>query len=144
MTQPLQTTVRRLRPGDEDVVRKLAEREPQVGLLADEATIFLAAFQGTNLKNAVPIGFVFGYELPRRHGAPSILFIYELDVDAACGRQGIATRLMTELERIARSRGITEGFVLTEPDNVAANTLYESLGGERSDAVMWDYRYTAS
>jgi aminoglycoside 3-N-acetyltransferase I len=136
---PLQTTVRRLGPGDEDVVRGLAEREPQVGLLADEATIFLAAFQGDQ-----PIGFVFGYELPRRHGAPSMLFVYELEVDAASRRRGIATRLMTELERIARSRGITEGFVLTEPDNAAANTLYESLGGERSDAVMWDYRYADS
>ena len=139
MTQPAQTTVRRLGPGDEDVVRTLAEREPQVGLLEDEATIFLAAFQGTQ-----PVGFVFGYELPRRHGAPSILFIYELEVDAACRRQGIATRLMAELERIARSRGITEGFVLTEPDNEPANILYESLGGERSDTVMWDYRYADS
>jgi len=132
-------TVRRLGPGDEDIVRKLADREPQVGLLADQATIFLAAFQGSE-----PIGFVFGHELSRRHGAPSILFIYELEVNAACRRQGIATRLMTELERIARSRGITEGFVLTEPDNAAANTLYESLGGERSDKVLWDYRYVDS
>jgi aminoglycoside 3-N-acetyltransferase I len=139
VTQPEQTTVRRLGPGDEDVVRTLAEREPQLGLLEDEATIFLAAFQGTQ-----PVGFVFGYELPRRHGAPSTLFIYELEVDPACRRQGIATRLMTELERIARSRGLTEGFVLTEPDNAPANILYESLGGERSDTVMWDYRYADS
>jgi hypothetical protein len=80
---PEQTTVRRLGPGDEDVVRKLAEREPQVGLLADEATIFLAAFDGTE-----PIGFVFGYELPRRHGAPSILFIYELEVNDEYGGRG--------------------------------------------------------
>jgi ribosomal protein S18 acetylase RimI-like enzyme len=138
VTQPQQTTVRRLGPGDEDVVRKLAEREPQVGLLADEATIFIAAFQGNQ-----PIGFVFGYELARRHGAPSMLFVYELEVKAACRRQGIATRLMTELERIARSRGIAEGFVLAEPDNDAANTLYESLGGRRSDAVLWEYRYVA-
>jgi aminoglycoside 3-N-acetyltransferase I len=138
VTQPGQTTVRRLGQGDEDVVRELAEREPQVGLLEDEATIFLAAFQGER-----PVGFVFGYELPRRHGAPSILFIYELEVEAAHRRQGVATLLMSELERIARARGIAEGFVLTEPDNAAANTLYESLGGERSDAVMWDYRYAA-
>jgi FR47-like protein len=62
VTLPLQTTVRRLGPGDEDVVRALAEREPQVGLLA-------------------------------------------------------------------------------ERDNGPANALYESLGGERSEAVMWDYRY---
>ena len=132
-------TVRRLGPGDEDIVRKLAEREPQVGLLADEATIFLAAFQGDQ-----PIGFVFGYELPRRHGGRSIRFIYELEVNEDSRRQGIATRLMTELERVARSRGIASGFVLTEPDNVAANTLYKSFGGERSDTVMWDYRYADS
>jgi ribosomal protein S18 acetylase RimI-like enzyme len=132
-----ETTVRRLGPGDEDVVRTLAEREPQVELLGDEATIFLAAFDGDR-----PVGFVFGYELPRRHGAPSILFVYELDVDEAHRRQGIATRLMTELERIARERGITEGFVLTDPGNDAANALYASVGGERSEAVMWDYRYT--
>ena len=136
MTQPLQTVVRRLGPGDEEVVRKLAEREPQTALLADDRTIFLAAFDGRD-----PVGFVFGYELPRRHGDPSILFVYELDVDPAYRRQGIATTLMTELARITRSRGIAEGFVLTEPDNGPANTLYESLGGTSSDAVMWDYRY---
>jgi aminoglycoside 3-N-acetyltransferase I len=136
MAAPQQTTVRRLGPGDEDVVRALAEEEPRVGLLSDEATIFLAAFQGDE-----PIGFVFGYELPRRHGVPSMLFIYEIEVEEAYRRQGIATRLMTELEQIARARGIGEAFVLTEPDNEAANVLYESLGGERSDTVMWDYRY---
>jgi aminoglycoside 3-N-acetyltransferase I len=139
VTQPRQTRVRRLGPGDEDVVRALAEREPQVGLLGDEATIFLAAFDGNE-----PIGFVFGYELPRRHGVPSMLFIYELEVNEEYRRQGIATRLMAELEQVARSRGIGEGFVLTEPDNEAANILYESLGGDRSEAVMWDYRYTGS
>jgi aminoglycoside 3-N-acetyltransferase I len=139
VTEPRETTVRRLGPGDEDVVRTLAEHEPQVGLLADEATIFLAAFDGNE-----PIGFVFGYELPRRHGVPSMLFIYELEVDEAYRRQGIATRLMSELEQIARARGIGEAFVLAEPDNEAANVLYESLGGERSDTVMWDYRYTDS
>jgi aminoglycoside 3-N-acetyltransferase I len=134
----LQTTVRRLGPGDEAVLGKLAEGAAHTALLADEHTIFLAAFQGIQA-----IGFVYGYELLRMDGAPSMLFVYELDVEAAYRRRGIATRLMTELERIARSRGISEGFVLTEPDNDAANTLYESLGGQRSDAVMWDYRYTA-
>ena len=139
MTQPRQTTVRLLGPGDEDVVRKLAEREPQTALLGDERTIFLAAFQGKE-----PVGLVFGYELPRRHGDPSILFIYELDVDAACWRQGIATRLMSELAGVARSRGITAGFVLTDPENGPANACYESLGGSASEAVMWDYRYADS
>jgi aminoglycoside 3-N-acetyltransferase I len=133
MTQPLQTTIRRLGPGDEEVVRKLAERSPQTALLADERTIFLAAFVGSE-----PVGFVFGYDLPRRHGKPSILFVYELEVDAAHRRRGIGTRLMTELRDLARARGIEESFVLTEPDNTAANELYASLGGVRQDTVQWD------
>ena len=132
-----QTVIRRLGPGDEDVVRKLADDEPQIGLLADDATIFLAAFRG-----AEPVGFVFGYELQRRHEAPSILFVYELDVDEAHRRQGIGGRLMRELAEIARSRGVSEGFVLTEPENDAANALYRSLEGERVETVMWDFRYT--
>jgi aminoglycoside 3-N-acetyltransferase I len=134
MTRPPQTTVRRLGPGDEEVVRKLAEERPQTALLADERTIFLAAFQG-----AEPVGFVFGYDLPRRHGQPSILFVYELGVNAACRRQGIATRLMVELREIARARGAEESFVLTEPENVAANELYASLGGVRQESVLWDF-----
>jgi ribosomal protein S18 acetylase RimI-like enzyme len=131
-----QTTVRRLGPEDGAVVRKLAAGEPRTALLAADETIFLAAFDGSE-----PVGFVFGYELPRRHGSPSILFVYELDVDEGYRRQGIATRLLDELGRIARSRGIREGFVLTETDNDAANALYRSLGGERVETVMWDFQY---
>jgi len=139
VTEPVQTTLRRLGPGDEEVVRTLAEREPQTALLEDDRTIFVAAFRGRE-----PIGFVFGYELPRRHGDRSILFVYELGVDETCRRLGIATRLMNELARIASARGITEGFVLTEPDNGPANAFYGSLGGTPSAAVMWDYRYADS
>ena len=129
MTPPSQTVIRRLRPGDEDVVRLLAEDVPQTALLADDRTIFLVAFDGER-----PVGFAFGYVLPRRHGAESILFVYEIDVDEAYRRQGIGSRLMREL-----LAGHDEAFVLTDPDNDAANALYESVGGARVDSVMWDF-----
>ncbi|HZP73539.1 MAG TPA: GNAT family N-acetyltransferase [Gaiellaceae bacterium] len=131
MSSTSETSLRRLGPGDEDVVRRLAEAQPQTSLLADERTIFIAAFDGDD-----PIGFAFGYDLPRRHGAPSILFVYELEVDEAYRRRGIARQLMTALRRESRSQ---EAFVLTEPENDAANALYASLGGTRVDSVMWDY-----
>ena len=64
-------------------------------------------------------------------------------MDEAYRRQGIATRLMSELEELARSRGITEGFVLTEPDNGAAeHALRSRSAANASEVVMWDYRYT--
>jgi ribosomal protein S18 acetylase RimI-like enzyme len=128
-----ETTVRRLGVGDEPILRLLADQEPQTALLADPRTVFVAAFDAER-----PVGFAFGYVLERRHGAPTIFFVYEVDVEPAYQRQGVATRLFDELHRAAHEQGAEESFVLTEPDNVAANALYESLGGERIDAVMWD------
>jgi aminoglycoside 3-N-acetyltransferase I len=124
-----ETTLRRLGPGDEDVVGRFATQEPQSALLADERTVFVAAFDGDE-----PIGFAFGYELPRRDGRPTMFFVYEIDVDEAYRRRGIGRRLMETL-----LEGHEEAFVLTEPENDAANALYASLGGTRSEVVMWDY-----
>lgn len=127
--------IRRLGPDDGDVIRELAEAEPRTALLEDPGTIFLVAFDG-----GVPVGFAFGYELDRRHGDERMLFVYELDVDEAYRRQGIATRLMRELLRLAGEDGITDAFVLTEPDNVPANGVYAKVGGRATRAVMWEYR----
>jgi ribosomal protein S18 acetylase RimI-like enzyme len=121
--------IRRLGAGDEDVIRALAEDEPQTALLADERTTFVAAFDGDK-----PIGFAFGYALPRRHGKPTIFFVYEIDVDERYGRQGIGRRLMEEL-----LFGQEEAFVLTDANNDAAMALYAALGGTRVDSVMWDF-----
>jgi ribosomal protein S18 acetylase RimI-like enzyme len=122
-------TIRQLRPGDEDVVRALADDGPQTALLGDDRTTFIAAFAGDE-----PVGFAFGYELPRRHGRPTVFFVYEVEVDERYRRRGIGRRL---LEALLAGRG--DAFVLTEPDNDAANALYASLGGTRVDSVMWDF-----
>lgn len=123
--------IRRIGPGDEDVVAALATREPHTELLYDERTIFLVAFE-----DGEPIGFAFGYVLPRRHGKRTTLFVYEVEVDAQHRRRGVATQLM---RRLASEAGADESFVLTEPGNDPANALYRSLGGTRSDAVQWDF-----
>jgi aminoglycoside 3-N-acetyltransferase I len=131
VTEATQTTLRRLGPGDEAVVERLADHTPRTALLHDERTIFVVAFDGAD-----PVGFVFGYDLPRRHGDESILFVYELGVDDAYRRRGIATSLLAEIRRLSRSR---EAFVLTEPDDDAANATYARAGAVRSDVVMWDW-----
>jgi ribosomal protein S18 acetylase RimI-like enzyme len=131
--------VRRLAPGDEAVVRRLAEdAAPQSDLLAEERTIFLVAFDGDD-----PIGFLLAYELLRRRGDRSQLFVYEVGVDDGWRRQGVATALFRELARIARGRGIRHGFVLTNEANEAAMELYRSLGGVRpnADDVLFDFEY---
>ena len=131
--------VRRLGPGDEQVVARLAENAaPRSDLLADERTIFLAAFDGPD-----PVGFLLAYELLRRRGDRSQLFVYEVGVDEGRRRRGVATALFRELARLARSRGIRRGFVLTNESNEAAMELYRSLGGIRPnpDDVLFDFDY---
>jgi len=128
--------IRRLGPGDDELVAKLATREPRTALLDDPRTLFLVALDG-----GAPVGFVLAYELPRRHGHAVTLCIYEVDVDAAWQRRGVATRLLRELEGIARRAGIAEAFVLTDPDNVAAMELYRSVGGVPQAVVEWDFDY---
>jgi ribosomal protein S18 acetylase RimI-like enzyme len=131
--------VRRLGPGDQEIVERLATREPRTALLDDPHVIFLVAFDG-----GAPVGFVLAYELLRRHGHAITLCIYEIEVDDAWRRRGVATRLLGELEIIARERGIAESFVLTDADNPAAMRLYESVGGKAQEVVEWDFDYTDS
>ena len=133
--------VARLGPGDEHVVERLATQGPPSRvreLLADDRTIFLVALADDD----EPVGFVLAYELLRRHGDPSKLFVYEVDVDEACRRRGIGTALMRELEKIARERGIRRGWVLTNRANDAAMALYATVGGRRPhEETMWDFEY---
>ena len=126
--------IRRLGPGDEDVIARLADGEPRTALLDDPSTIFLAAFDGGE-----PAGFAFGYVLDRRHGEARMLFVYEVEVSEPYRRRGVANALMRELCRRGEAAGAGEHFVLTEPDNEAANALYASLGGRPSTAVMFEW-----
>jgi ribosomal protein S18 acetylase RimI-like enzyme len=129
--------LRRLGPGDEALVEALATREPRTALLDDPQAVLLAA-----LEDGSPVGFVLAYELQRRHGHAVTLCIYEIEVHEAHRRRGIGTRLLRELEALARERGVAEAFVLTEADNTAAMRLYESAGGTAEEVVMWDFDYT--
>jgi ribosomal protein S18 acetylase RimI-like enzyme len=136
----MDTDIRLLRPGDENVVRALrtydGDGDPE-GLLADPRTLMLVAFDDER-----PVGFVLAHDLPRRHGDRSGLFVYEVDVAATHRRRGIASALLDRLAELARERGIARGFVLTDIDNDAANALYRCAGGEvEGTDVVWQFRY---
>jgi ribosomal protein S18 acetylase RimI-like enzyme len=138
-TDGAEIAIRLVAPGDEDVVRALADYDgggdPE-GLLADPRTLLLVAFDGES-----PVGFVLAHELPRRWKDRSKLFVYEVDVVESHRRRGIGTALLARLAELARERGVRIGFVLTEEDNVPANALYRSAGGTSSRDVMWEFRY---
>jgi ribosomal protein S18 acetylase RimI-like enzyme len=137
--------IRRLQPGDEEIVRALADREryeplsPEAarGLLSEPRNLLVVAFDGGE-----PVGLVLGYELQRRHGPERSLFVYDIGVEQRHRRRGIGTQLMKHLFAAAQAEGAAEAFVLTDESNPSAMRFYESLGGyrERNDDVMYDFR----
>ena len=68
---------------------------------------------------------------------PPELFLNEIGTGDDWRRKGIARSLMQKLFERADSEGIEEIWLGTEPDNDAANGLYQSFKHEREDAVIY-------
>ncbi len=92
-------------------------------LLARADFIALAALQ----EGAV-VGGLAAYELQKFEQERSELYIYDLAVDLAHRRKGIATELITMLKGIGRSRGAYVIYVQADHGDAPAIALYTSLG----------------
>lgn len=64
------------------------------------------------------------------------LLVDEVDVTVDSRRRGAGRAMMETLLVFARDSGCTEVWLATEPDNAAANALYESLGPTNRDEVI--------
>lgn len=67
-------------------------------------------------------GAGLAYELPHPAGDHS-LYVHELDTHPDYRRQGVSTKIMQEMMRIAKQRDLPEVWVGTETDNAPANAL---------------------
>lgn len=86
------------------------------------------------------IGFVSGVEMrhPDKHAE---MFVYELGVDAAWRRQGVATALLLALRDEASRRGCRAMWTGTGADDRAALATYRGVGAEVDAAsvfITWD------
>lgn len=71
---------------------------------------------------------------------PAELWINEVGVATPYRGQHIGRRLIETLLSHARDLGIQTAWVLTDPDNSAAQNLYESTGAQRTPTLMYTYR----
>lgn len=101
-------------------------------LLSGGSFIAVAAVSGTRV-----VGGLAAYVLQKFEQARSEIYIYDLAVDAAHRRQGIATALIEELKRVARERGAYVIFVQADHGDDAAIALYTQLG-VREDVLHFD------
>ena len=112
------------------------DRRPDGGyldrVLGSDACIVLAALQGQRI-----VGGLVAYELPKIEQARSEIYIYDLAVVTDARRQGIATRLIRKLQRVAAERDAWVIFVQADHGDDAAIALYSKLG-TREDVLHFD------
>jgi ribosomal protein S18 acetylase RimI-like enzyme len=114
---------------DQPVDQRAAKR-----FLASEGHHLLLAYEGTQ-----PVGMVTGVEMTHPDKGTE-MFLYELGVHPDNRGRGIGRRLVRELADLARERGCRGMWVLTEPDNEAAQATYRGAGGARQDdQVMFEW-----
>ena len=101
-------------------------------LLADPGFIPLGAFDGEAL-----VGGLVAYELKKLEQARSEIYIYDLAVDAAHRRKGVATALIDKVKEIARERGAWTVYVQADLGDDPAVALYTKLGA-REDVLHFD------
>lgn len=101
-------------------------------LLGSDSFIALAA-----LKGGAVVGGLAAYELHKFEQERSEIYIYDLAVAAAHRREGIATALILDLQKIASARGVWVIFVQADPGDAPAIALYTKLGA-REDVLHFD------
>lgn len=101
-------------------------------LLSSPTFIAVAA-----LSEAKVIGGLAAYALPKFEQARSEIYIYDLAVLERYRRQGIATAMIQELKKLAKSLGAYVIFVQADHGDDPAINLYTKLG-VREDVLHFD------
>lgn len=83
------------------------------------------------------VGGLAGYVLPKFEQQRSEFYIYDLAVSEAHRRQGIATALIRELQKLAAARGLYAIFVQADHGDDPAIALYDKLG-IRAEVLHFD------
>ncbi|UUX97814.1 AAC(3)-I family aminoglycoside N-acetyltransferase [Aquabacterium sp. J223] len=101
-------------------------------LLGSPTFIAMAATRGDEV-----VGALAGYVLPKFEQRRSEFYLYDLAVAEAHRRQGIATALIRELQRLAAARGVYVILVQADHGDDPAIALYSRLG-VREDVLHFD------
>lgn len=101
-------------------------------LLGSDTFIAIAAVDGDQV-----VGGLAGYVLPKFEQVRSEFYIYDLAVAGTHRRQGIATAMIHELQRLAVARGIYVLYVQADYGDDPAVALYTRLG-KREDVMHFD------
>lgn len=140
----MKVEIKKLSQHDSAELDRVAEDVFDEPVRADRLTAYLAE-SNHHMIVAIVDGVVVGQCAAVIHRHPdkvSELYIDEVGVTPSLQRRGIARRMLTAMIEHGRSLGCGEAWVGTEPDNVPARRLYETLDVPGDDAepfVMYLY-----
>ena len=119
-------------------VATYTERQPDdsylAALLSRPDFIAIAA-----IDEAKVVGGLAAYVLTKFEQARAETYIYDLAVEQAFRRQGIATRLIREVQRASKTKGAHVVFVQADYEDEPAVALYTKLG-VREDVLHFDLK----
>jgi GNAT superfamily N-acetyltransferase len=121
--------IRRLGPGDEDVLASLAEGD---ALAAHDAAAYLAdpgVLHWVADEDGRAVGHLLAYLERRRHGDPVQLLLYDIEVGEHRRRQGVGRALVRAMDEWMGEHGVSEVWVLA--DNPGAEAFYVACGFAR-------------
>jgi aminoglycoside 3-N-acetyltransferase I len=104
-------------------------------LLGREDFWALAAFVGPDI-----VAGLTAHTLPMTRSPTSEMFIYDLAVRQDHRRQGIASRLVSELRAAAAIAGIHEIFVPANNEDVHALDFYLAMGATASPVTFFTFK----
>ena len=90
------------------------------------------------VRDGVVIGQVQGY-VHRHLDAEAELYIDNLGITPTVRRQGVASGLLEAILEWGTEVGCDQAWIVTEPDNDAANGLYQSIGADQSSTTMYSF-----
>lgn len=144
--------IRRLGPGDEAILERLAREAPDFDL-ADRSTpddplspADAAAYLASELvlhwiaeEQGRVAGELLCHVLPMPHGAGRELLLYSIGVREGDRRRGVGRALVDAMTRWASGAGVREVWVLA--DNPGAEAFYEACGfvrgADHEQGVLW-------
>jgi ribosomal protein S18 acetylase RimI-like enzyme len=135
------TIIKQIKNFDKDLVSSLFLKageyrnvDPTPRFFNDSNNILFVAYT-----NRIPSGFLYGYILSSLKTPYPKLFLYSIDVFSDYQHKGIASKLISELKKLANKNRCSEIFVLTNKSNRAAMNLYEKTGGniKNSDDALF-------
>jgi len=103
--------------------------------LSSDSIWFLIAYRG-----ARPVGLCVAVRVPKLDERVGFLYLDELHVLTEHRRRGIGGALMRSAVDLTCELGLAGIRLLTRPDNRPARALYESLGYQRSETLLYQLR----